>query len=63
VASSERQLQLTLDNELLQGFQHLLTKSVEAAQWKHAVTLSLHDDGPWGSDFANVTRGENGYLN
>ena len=63
VASSERQLQLTLDNELLQGFQHLLTKSVETAQWKHAVTLSLHDDGPWGSDFANVTRGENGYLN
>jgi len=64
IASSERQLELTLDNELLQGFQHLLFKSVEAAQWKHTVSLSLQDDaGSWGSDFANATLGQSGYLN
>ena len=63
IASSERQLELTLDNELLQGLQHLLTKSVDAAQWKQSVSLSLQDDGAWGSDFANSTLGQSGYLN
>jgi hypothetical protein len=63
IPSSQRQLDLMLDIELLQGIQHLLSRAISSADWKPAPLIINTDDNNFAADMLLNTHPQFGYLN
>jgi hypothetical protein len=60
---NQRLLELTLDKDLLQGFKHLLSRSIDNSEWRVPSEKQVHQEGNTGSDVLQSWMAKGGYLN
>jgi hypothetical protein len=60
---NERLLELTLDKDLLQGFKHLLSKSIDHSEWRVPTEGPAAQESNSGPDLLHSWMANGGYLN